>query len=249
MALGWLTPEFAGKWLILAFLVALVWLVRRSHRQLPKLRKIPGFQVFDEALGRCAELGRPVLFTSGASGMANETVGSFPMLAYVTRGAARLCLELLVPVCDAGVYPIQEAIVREGYAAEGQTGLYHAEQVRYIPDQNVYAVGTAGWIERAKAGATFLLGWFGYESLIIAEGGVRAGAYQIGGSSIYFQMPFFICTCDYVVIGEEYYAASAYLSQEPAKVASLVAQDWLKLALWAVGIAGALWHSIQALSR
>ncbi|MGH8103041.1 MAG: DUF6754 domain-containing protein, partial [bacterium] len=65
MGIGWLTPEFAGKGLVLAFFVALIWLLYRAHPRLPKLRRIPGFQVFDEAIGRCAELGRPVLFTTG----------------------------------------------------------------------------------------------------------------------------------------------------------------------------------------
>ncbi|MGH8103260.1 MAG: DUF6754 domain-containing protein, partial [bacterium] len=176
-----------------------------------------------------------------------ETVGALPMLMYVARAAARLGLRLLVPVCDPAVYPIQEPVVREGYTAEGQEYLYQPEWVRFIPNQNAYAVATAAWMERERVGASFLLGWFGYESLIIAEGGTRAGAYQIGGSSIYYQIPFFVCCCDYVIIGEEYYAASAYLSEDPPRMASLVAQDWMKLALWAVGLLGAIWQTLHAL--
>ncbi len=38
-------------------------------------------------------------------------------------------------------------------------------------------------------------------------------------------MPFFITACDYTLIGEELYAASAYLSREPLLLGSLKGQD------------------------
>jgi len=38
-------------------------------------------------------------------------------------------------------------------------------------------------------------------------------------------LPFFITTCDYTLIGEELYAASAYLSREPVLVGTLRGQD------------------------
>jgi len=52
------------------------------------------------------------------------------------------------------------------------------------------------------------------------------------------QIPFFIATCDYVVIGDEYYAASAYLTREPTLTGSLVGQDISKAVLVGLVIVG-----------
>jgi hypothetical protein len=42
------------------------------------------------------------------------------------------------------------------------------------------------------------------------------------------QLPFFITACDYTLMGEELYAASAYLSREPLLLGGLIGQDWGK---------------------
>ena len=43
------------------------------------------------------------------------------------------------------------------------------------------------------------------------------------------QIPFFVTACDYVLIGEEFYAASAYLSGSPEMIGSIKGQDYVKL--------------------
>ena len=54
------------------------------------------------------------------------------------------------------------------------------------------------------------------------------GAIQIAGTDATTQLPFFVVACDYTLIGEELYAASAYLSREPLAVGALKGQDWGK---------------------
>jgi len=51
------------------------------------------------------------------------------------------------------------------------------------------------------------------------------------------QLPFLVTTCDYTLMGEELYAATAYLTREPRLLGSLKAQDWLKMAV-AVALVG-----------
>ena len=54
------------------------------------------------------------------------------------------------------------------------------------------------------------------------------------------QLPFFVCSCDYTLIGEEFYAASAYLSRESMLLGSVKGQDWVKSLVigWLVVTAG-----------
>jgi len=69
------------------------------------------------------------------------------------------------------------------------------------------------------------MGAFYAESLLLAETGNLTGAIQISGTANPEQLPFFIASCDYTLMGEELYAASAYLSKEPQLLGSLKGQD------------------------
>ena len=81
---------------------------------------------------------------------------------------------------------------------------------------------------REKPAACLYMGKFFAESLILAETGNSIGAIQIAGTASQSQIPFFVTACDYTLIGEEFFAASAYLSQTPELMGGLKGQDMMK---------------------
>ena len=91
---------------------------------------------------------------------------------------------------------------------------------------------------REKPAANFYMGSYFAESLLLTETGAGTGAIQIAGTDSDHQLPFFVTTCDYTLIGEELYAASAYLSREPVLVGTLRGQDIGKAFIMAVLILG-----------
>jgi hypothetical protein len=92
-------------------------------------------------------------------------------------------------------------------------------------DQFGYTAAVDGLFVREKPAAVFLQGQFYAESLILAETGNYVGAIQIAGTAQPAQLPFFVAACDYTLIGEELFAASAYLSRDPKLLGSLKGQD------------------------
>ena len=72
------------------------------------------------------------------------------------------------------------------------------------------------------------------------------GAIQIAGTPMTTQIPFFLATCDYTIIGDEYYAASAYISREPTLLGSLVGQDWCKILVILILLIGSIAASLTA---
>jgi len=102
---------------------------------------------------------------------------------------------------------------------------------------------------REKPATNFFLGMFWAESLILAETGATTGAIQIAGTDAVHQLPFFITACDYTLIGEELYAASAYLSREPLLVGSLKGQDYGKLAVLFLVLIGSALLLLSALPQ
>lgn len=67
---------------------------------------------------------------------------------------------------------------------------------------------------------------------------------QIAGSASIPQIPFFVASCDYTLIGEEIYAASAYLNPEPTTTSGLIVQDWGKMAGMALIIIGVIFTTL-----
>jgi hypothetical protein len=90
------------------------------------------------------------------------------------------------------------------------------------------------------------MGSFYAESLMLAETGFATGAIQVAGTANVHQLPFFVVACDYTLLGEELYAASAYLSGEPKLVGSLKGADLLKIVVITTVIIGCI---LETLSR
>lgn len=201
------------------------------------LRKIAGLEAIDEAVGRATEMGRPILFVPGLSTIDDiATIAALNILQGIAKKAAQYDTPLIVPNRDPIVYTVSREIVKEAYSDVGRPDAFNPDSVFYMTgDQFAYVSGVNGIMLREKPATNFFLGMFWAESLLLAETGNIAGAIQIAGTDAAAQLPFFITACDYTIIGEELYAASAYLSRNPELVGTIKGQDWGKAI-----IAGAL---------
>jgi len=195
------------------------------------LRKIPGLQALEEAVGRATEMGKSVLFVPGIMDLDQvETVTGLNLLGHVAEYTAKYETSLNVPVSRSIVMEAGREICKESYLKSGRPDLYYDDMVHYISDEQfAYAAGVNGIMEREKPAACFYLGKFYAESLILAETGNSIGAIQIAGTGSPAQIPFFVTACDYTLIGEEFFTASAYLSNKPELVGSIKGQDIVKL--------------------
>ncbi len=111
--------------------------------------------------------------------------------------------------------------------------------------QFAYVAGVNGIMIRERMATNFFLGYFAAEALLMTETGNTVGAVQIAGTDAVTQIPFFITTCDYTLIGEELYAASAYLNREPMLLGTLKAQDYFKFFILSIVIVGAILSSFE----
>jgi hypothetical protein len=61
------------------------------------------------------------------------------------------------------------------------------------------------------------------------------------------QLPFFVAACDYTLIGEELFAASAYLSKDPKLLGSLKGQDVGKFIFLLVILVGVVFLTLNSI--
>jgi len=197
------------------------------------IRKINGLDEVEEAVGRATEMGRAVLFIPGIQEIDNiQTIAGISILGRVARITARYETPLRVPVPYPMVLAAGQEVVEQAYIAEGKADSYNKDIVRYVAgEQFAFTATVNGMMMRERPATNIYMGAFYAESLLLAETGNAAGSIQIAGTAEAAQLPFFIAACDYTLMGEELYAASAYLSHEPLLLGGLKGQDWIKVVL------------------
>jgi hypothetical protein len=244
----WLAVESWNLALVVAAIttVLLVSIARARGGRLPRLRRIAGVAAIEEAVGRATEMGRPVVYVAGTQDLDEvQTVASLGILGAVGRMTARHGCTLIMPTDRSLVLAAARETLRESYTVAARPDAYNPDLVTYVSDDQFgFAARVDGLIARERPAACFLQGAFFAESLLIAEAGAQAGAVQVAGTAIPHQLPFLIAACDHVLIGEEFFAAEAYMSGEPQKIGSLRGQDVVKFAVMAVMVLGAVLVSL-----
>jgi len=242
-ARGWFDSKRAvNLGAVVVFAGLFLWFVRTGRKGRPLyLRPIAGLSAIDDAVGRAAEMGRPILYAPGLSSVTEPvTVASMGVLGRVAERAARLHTRVKVPNYDPLTYPVAQEIVRRAFAKVGRADEFQPDDVSYLTSRSfTYAAAVAGMMTRERTASNFFVGHFFSEYLILAETGVATGAVQIGGTDSVAQLPFVITTCDHTMIGEEVFAAAALVGDDPVSRSTIRAHDWFKLLIFAFVILGA----------
>ena len=219
--------------LIMLILMTVVFFLAVSHAKRKGLfiRRIAGLDAIEEAIGRATEMGKPIFYVPGIGSMSNiSTIASTFILGEVSKKVAQYDSYIKVPHYDPIVMTVSKEIVKQSYIEAERPDSYREDINMFISsDQFSYAASIDGMMTREKPAACFFMGYFMAESLLLSEVGSSVGAIQIAGTDVDHQLPFFFTACDYTLIGEELYAAGAYLSKEPMLLSVLKVQDFGKL--------------------
>lgn len=215
-----------------------------------KIRKIAGLEAVDEAVGRATEMGRSCLFVPGILDMNDiQTIAGMSILSRVAQVAAEYGAKVEVPTCRSLVMTTARETVQAAFLAAGRPDAYNEDDIYYVTDEQFgYVAYLSGMMVREKPAACFYMGAFYAESLILAETGNAIGAIQVAGTAQPAQLPFFVAACDYTLIGEEFFAASAYLSGDPDQLGSLKGQDVGKLIVGVLMVLGSLAWTVTSIT-
>lgn len=221
-----------GLLLLVIIMAAVAYFIKAAEKgKVPTLRRVPGIDAIDEAIGRAVEMGKPIVCSHGIANLRGATSGpqtlaGLSVLSYVAKKAIESGARVIVPVRQAEVWPIAADIVETEYKLAGKEDEFNVEDIRFLsPQQFGYASNYMGLLMRERPAANIMIGAYWAESLQLGETGNRAGAFQISGTAQTSQIPFFLVTTDYCLIGEEIYSAGAYLTQDGPLIASLAGQD------------------------
>jgi len=198
------------------------------------IRRVPGLDAIEEAVGRAAEMGKPVICSYGLAGFTYWTLAGLSILSHVAKLAARTGTRLIVPTggSDASliVRPVAEEIVQNAYLMEGEDDKYDPNDLPFLSSQQyAYVGGYVGIMQRTRPGAVIMTGSHWSDAMNIAETANAVGAITIASGSYISNVAALACASDYILIGEETAAAGAYLSDDMAQKASIRVQDIFKV--------------------
>jgi hypothetical protein len=224
---------------IFTMLFAVFWILwyRRGRLSQVVFRSLPAIDSLRASLRRSAEMGETVHLSPGAGALhyadsVAETIAGLQ----VVRGAAQEALTLGVPVQvttnDALVYVMAEKSLELALYNAGQPpGLEAQSLLVSQQDSLAYAAGVMDRLGRPEVQGSVLVGTFGEELLLIGEVGAEQTSFQVAGATRPVAMSFLPLLTKDFLLGEEVYAAGAYLEGKPARLVSLLVQDAIRMIL------------------
>jgi hypothetical protein len=248
--------------LLAIFILLLVVALGRARRDPDRpLRAIPGYEFARRAVARSAEAGHPLHLSPGPAAVGEsgtgtaETLAGLNLVAALSRQAALTGAALVATTDDAATLALTENEVRQGYAAAGRlneaplvgpitarTVEGHAQGVRMLAqrDRLAYAAGATDLIENEGVMHSVVSGGFGPEYLLLGEAQGRNGVPAVAGATDPQALATMMIAADHTLIGEEIFAAGAYLGRQPAHLASLQVQDLVRWLIILLILAGAV---------
>jgi hypothetical protein len=211
----------------------------------PYLRRIAALDAIDEAVGRAVELGRPTYFTIGGSSFGGTwTSGGLAALSLVRYTAVDVASKggkMWVGTNVLDHIPLADEAMRAGFTEGGAPENYVYEtDIKWFPGQLAYIAGSQGLYARTPPGSQLLVGSFMAECLGMCEVARRGGAFMIGGTDYRPYMPYMVAICDYALIGEEIFVASAYVSDDNMIKSTIAAEDIVKWIIVGITIVAAI---------
>lgn len=227
---------------ILLILLAIMYYTTQQAKKgiVPHIRLIPGLEAIQEAVGRCVEMGRPVYYPLGAAGFGDAWTGgkmaALSLIGYTAGLCAERGIKMLTGTTHTTIIPLIDDVLTQAYSVQAVPELHDISDIRWFPSQMAYVAGTDTMFKYEKPGAQIMIDTWWAEALAFCEIGRRAGAFQIGGTDYRPYMPYFIATCDYALIGEEIFVASAYISEDPEPKATVLTEDLIKFLIIGITI-------------
>lgn len=235
-----INPGMLGLAFVIVFLAfMIIFAAAGKIRPGQNLREIPAFARLGRAIGLAVEAGKRLHISLGWGGF-SEFKGASALVGLTVLGRiARLAsISDRPPVSTSGdgvLGVMSQDTLASTYRSAGIEQQYNpvAGRVSGLTPLS-YAAGALPVMYDEQVSATVLAGNFDNEAAFLADAADRTGSMTLAGSDSLTAQAIFIAAAQEPLIGEELYAAGAYINAGPIHNSSLRAQDIFR---WVIVIA------------
>jgi hypothetical protein len=241
-----LPDRLGGLLFVLAFfLLILIFALINRKRAARSLREIRAFDSLERAFGLSVEAGKRLHVSLGRGGFIGlPGLSALLGLTILDRIARFASIGDRPPVATSGegtLAILSQDTLRGASQVTGEEGQWEfaSGQITGLTPFS-YAAGTLPVIFDEQASTHILAGHFGSEVALMTDAAERSGSMTFAGSDSLPAQAVLYATAQEPLIGEELYAAGAYIRAGSIHSASLQAQDVLRWLLVIVILAGAV---------
>jgi len=205
-----------------------------------EVRRLASLDAIDEGIRSCVERGKKVHFSPGAADPTGSMTYSqtLPASLEVWRYICRIGGELNAPVIgsteSAATQLMMQDYARLGFTQAGHPERYDPRVVYYVAggSLNIGTIGIVGIVRSENVGLHVSYGVFsGGSHLPVIAVANQIGAITIACNAYPMETSECALGADYPIIMEEEMASGVYLSGDPVQIASLLAEDFIKIGI------------------
>jgi hypothetical protein len=216
----------------------------------PRLRSIPVLRALHGQMGRAIESGRALHVSIGTGGISGDdmatTLAGVSIVEFLADEAAASGITPVITTADPTSLLLAQDTLRRPYIRLGDASGYQPLAARLLAlNPTQYASAAMDYLAHDQVSANVMSGVFGTEVGLIDHEADKQALPQLTGAADPRALALMIASHENVLIGEEMYAAKAYLQARPVHLASLRAQDVLR---WLI-VVGILVLLVVSLTR
>lgn len=208
-----------------------------QRRERAPLRRIAAFEALPKMLGESIEASRPLHVSLGSASIGDQStvlsLAASEFIYYLTRQVAIGDASPLFTVSEGAAVPLAMDTLRRAYAHENRSKQFNVFGARWYPAGKrslAFAAALMSMQADDKISGNILLGSYGSELALILDAAFQKKRQSIASSDLLEGQAIAYALADKTLIGEEVFAAAAYLGQERDlhfRVMTLDALRWL----------------------
>ena len=230
----------------------LFWFVRQlGDPEEVYLRPLAVYQSLKKQTGLAVETGRHLHITPGRASLAGQgnptSLAALSILEFLTDKACESDISPIITTGDGSLTIGAQDALRSAYQKADRADDYDANLVRFQAAESnpmAFAAGVTQEIRDQDIIANIMVGRFDSEAVIVTEAADRMSIEQILGSDNPLALGVMAPATDNLLIGEELFAAPAYLQRKPLYLASIQLQDTLRILVCAGIFMAAIYYLI-----
>lgn len=233
--------------LLLLMIAFIYYNVKQAEKgNVPQIRELPTVEAISEVVGRAAEMGSSVHYSTGGGGLTDQyaamTISALEIMGEVAKVCGEMGVEFRYTCSKSQLVPIAQDLIKAGYIQAGNDAMYHDGMVVYVGEQQRALMAEClSYMLNEKPAGNMMFGAGFWETEVIMGAGAVVGAMQIGGTPRLYHAPTFVMTCSYALIGEELYVAGALVGKADKDLGAIKGVDWFKfVCLGLIGLSAIL---------
>ncbi|MGB3399010.1 MAG: DUF6754 domain-containing protein [Candidatus Deferrimicrobiaceae bacterium] len=228
--------DLLGLLVLLVFIILLFVFLAIGEKRRALFRPIEGYEALERAIERAVEAGERVHLSLGTGSLIGTdsapALAGLAILEYIGHMTTMSDKPMVVSTGDGAMAILAQDTLRSIYRSAGALDRFGPNRARMLgPTPYSYVANLPILLASEDVSAHILAGSFGAEGALAADFGERQGSFTLAGTDDAQSQALLYATANYPLIGEEIFAAGAYLQQDPSHRASLQVQDAVRFIL------------------